>query len=660
MKKILIVLFVTLLALVACTNVDPAPTAEESAATPPAESPPTNSPVQAATATRPSPTRPTSTLPTAPPAAASPTPEPLSSLPSPAPGWTWYEDPMGRYAISHPQTWSVRPPYNRARFSAPESGSLVIVDIRDVPEGRAWLDWVGDIREALPLAASPAETNATFKGRSAFFHFDPAGGGAGDQVTLLFADDGLLFRLYYQAGVLPPLAAEATIFRAMVESFVRPGVTGASDLPADQPLAPTPAQVTIEASVLETAPDAGVIVLELPAQGFVTVTLAPDGQLLTEDGRTATWEDVTAGAQIRATGEAGPAGTLLTGKVTVPATAPAAAQTTDPLPGLLLAMENSAGGWGLWLVQEDGELRQLVEEIAAPTYLPDFHVSPDGRRVLYAYQGDIWRLDAATGETENVTRTEERLEAAPRWLPGDTERFVAGSFAAGSAGPAAGYLTLIGFDGSYELLDEEGVMGTPPAPSPDGSIIAYSRNGQPFLYYLQGPERGSRPFAPASSGLDWVEGAGEASWSPDGRRLAWTLLGTREEGHQAALLVFDLAANDDQIIHSYTPAGIGGAPQAPLWAPGGDWLAFSPPTFAPEARGLWLADLQGDVRRLTARAPRLTHAPDPALSPDGSRLAFSTEQGDAVGLMTAGEWQPVYWRPPHRVSAAGWLAAATE
>ena len=37
-------------------------------------------------------------------------------------------------------------------------------------------------------------------------------------------------------------------------------------------------------------------------------------------------------------------------------------------------------------------------------------------------------LDLASGETQNVTQTEERLESAPRWLPGDPQRFLAGSF----------------------------------------------------------------------------------------------------------------------------------------------------------------------------------------------------------------------------------------
>lgn len=336
--------------------------------------------------------------------------------------------------------------------------------------------------------------------------------------------------------------------------------------------------------------------------------------------------------------------------------APPEQSVASPPPGLLLALQNGAGGWSLSLVEAGGDLRLLAEEIAAPTYLPDFHVSPDGRQLLYAYQGDIWRLDVATGETKNVTQTAERLEAAPRWLPGNLDHFVAGSFPADSTGPAAGYLTLVGFDGSYELLDEEGVMGAPPAPSPDGQTIAYVRDGQPFLYHWEGPEKGSQPFALASFGLDWVEGAGEASWSPDGRRLAWTLLGTPADTYQAVLALLDLAHNDYQAVHSYAPAAIGDWPRAPLWDPGGDWLAYYPLAATPEARGLWLAEPGEEKRPLTTVAPRLTHVPNPALSPDTRWLAFTTSTGERVGLVEAGEWQVRWWQPPASVGAVGWVA----
>ncbi len=322
-------------------------------------------------------------------------------------------------------------------------------------------------------------------------------------------------------------------------------------------------------------------------------------------------------------------------------------------PGLLLALENGDGGWGLWLVEEDGGLRRLLQELAAPTYRPEFQMSPDGRQMLYAYEGDIWRLDVASGETENVTQTEDRLESTPRWLPGNTQQFVAGSFTVAEAGPSPGYLTLIGFDGSYELLDEEASMSAPPAPAPDGNSVAYSR-GQPFLYHLQGPESGPRRLELAAFGLEWAEKAGEAAWSPDGSRLAWTLLGSPDGSHQAQIVVLDLAAGSYQELMRYTPAGIGGMPPAPLWSADGEELLAAPLSFEPQSRGLWLFDLHGVKRRLTERPPRLSLTPNPALSPDGRRLAFSTDTFDAVAVLHNGEWQLRYWQPPERVAAVGW------
>lgn len=71
------------------------------------------------------------------------------------------------------------------------------------------------------------------------------------------------------------------------------------------------ATTTITATVLASDPEGGVIVLQQPVEGFVTITLAPDGQLLTKDGESAAWEDVTTGTPLRASGEAEAAGTLL-------------------------------------------------------------------------------------------------------------------------------------------------------------------------------------------------------------------------------------------------------------------------------------------------------------------------------------------------------------
>jgi hypothetical protein len=73
----------------------------------------------------------------------------------------------------------------------------------------------------------------------------------------------------------------------------------------------------ITAAIQEAIPEADVLVLAEPVEGFVTITLAPDGQLLTEDGTPIEWEDIEAGAQVQASGEVGEAGTLMTQVVTV-------------------------------------------------------------------------------------------------------------------------------------------------------------------------------------------------------------------------------------------------------------------------------------------------------------------------------------------------------
>ena len=78
---------------------------------------------------------------------------------------------------------------------------------------------------------------------------------------------------------------------------------------------PVSATTTITATVLESDPEARIIVLQQPVAGFVTITLTPDGQLLTADGQPATWEEIVGGSQVQASGEVGDAGTLLADRV---------------------------------------------------------------------------------------------------------------------------------------------------------------------------------------------------------------------------------------------------------------------------------------------------------------------------------------------------------
>jgi hypothetical protein len=78
---------------------------------------------------------------------------------------------------------------------------------------------------------------------------------------------------------------------------------------------PVETTTSITGVVVKNIPEANIVVLQRPVKGFVTITLVEDGQLLTEDGQPAAWEDVVAGRQVKASGEAGAAGTLLAQQV---------------------------------------------------------------------------------------------------------------------------------------------------------------------------------------------------------------------------------------------------------------------------------------------------------------------------------------------------------
>jgi len=74
---------------------------------------------------------------------------------------------------------------------------------------------------------------------------------------------------------------------------------------------PVSVTTTITGTVLGAMPEAGIIVLARPVEGFVTITLLPEGQLLAEDKRPVAWEEVVAEVCVQASGIAGVAGTLL-------------------------------------------------------------------------------------------------------------------------------------------------------------------------------------------------------------------------------------------------------------------------------------------------------------------------------------------------------------
>jgi TolB protein len=152
-----------------------------------------------------------------------------------------------------------------------------------------------------------------------------------------------------------------------------------------------------------------------------------------------------------------------------------------------------------------------------------------------------------------------------------------------------------------------------PAPSPDVKRIAFLRDDPPGLYLMDADgsnqrrltDRGHRDFPP--------------SWSPDGKRLAYTA----EEGDRLSLRCFDLTTQRDIRV-----------------APG------SSPSWSPDGKHLVFGDVRDGVSRLYLIAPngtdevRLTRGPGyawaPAWSPEGGRIAYFTSRDNQVDLWLFG------------------------
>jgi hypothetical protein len=189
-----------------------------------------------------------------------------------------------------PQAWSYDGRYADDAYTSPETLSQIIVSTK-------------------PYAAE-IEENSTWYGLPAQLEVDEGGGGTRFEVIFTIVANNRTFILhFYSASPWPE--AELQIFRTMIETFVLQGVTEEGiDIPLDWTPGTNETGYSIEAAVQEVIPEANILVLTEPVQGFITITLAPEGQLLTEDSTAIGWEDIETGAQVQAIGEVGEAGTL--------------------------------------------------------------------------------------------------------------------------------------------------------------------------------------------------------------------------------------------------------------------------------------------------------------------------------------------------------------
>jgi hypothetical protein len=297
----------------------------------------------------------------------------------------------------------------------------------------------------------------------------------------------------------------------------------------------------------------------------------------------------------------------------------------DPIAGIVYHTDHA-----LWQMDAEGNPRELM---SLHLGMEDFRLSQEGDRVLYTYRDDIWIADLITGEQRNITQTDDRRESRPYWWPaypdiilfssvGDTEEW--------------GTLTVSRLDGSeYKVLGEK-PMYAPPAPSPDGELIAFSTHfveglhsqNEAWLYHWDGV---IEPIEPNAYQLV-VEGFNGVSWAPGGKKLTWVV--SNNIG-KAALVLIDLDKDEGEVRIPFIMGGCWPTSMPPIWSPSGEWFVIEASCGEPAETMGCVMNLEGENKG-SLYTGRDYEMPFPVWRPDGKMLAF--QNGDAISVSTEDNW----------------------
>jgi putative membrane protein len=158
--------------------------------------------------------------------------------------------------------------------------------------------------------------------------------------------------------------------------------------------------------------------------------------------------------------------------------------------------------------------------------------------------------------------------------------------------------------------------------SPDHRHIAFASNryGNYDLFVMDLDANGNRIRTRRLT--DGPGDESEAAWSPDGRRIVYTV----RRGRSSTIHVIEASGG--------TPRAVAGSAVNPEWSPDGHWIAYSAPD--PSNRtdyDIWVMRPDGSHPRDVIDATPTDWSP--RWSPDGSRIAFTGGRDDHWGVYLA-------------------------
>jgi len=201
--------------------------------------------------------------------------------------------------------------------------------------------------------------------------------------------------------------------------------------------------------------------------------------------------------------------------------------------------------------------------------------SPDGTLVAFTRDGDLWVANADGSGQRRLASTPHTAESSPAWLPG-SNRIV---YAARFEGVTHLRVYQLPAGPSHRIASAGAGDDADPAVAPGGRLAFVStRGGAPAIYVVNADGTGAAPFdvAPPPAPTETTPSDAppppappldlrDLSWSPDGRRLAYT----RVAADATSSVVVD---DGTTAVALPTDAE---SPRRPVWSPSGERIAFA-------------------------------------------------------------------------------------
>ena len=309
--------------------------------------------------------------------------------------------------------------------------------------------------------------------------------------------------------------------------------------------------------------------------------------------------------------------------------------------------------WSLWTIGRDGS--GLRQETSGPFDDREPHWSPDGARLAFSSDRsgnyDIWTLALATGELQKITSNPAN-DFMPAWSPDGREiAFVSERAERG--------IYAISLEPTAErLVHAEPAAAAAPSWSTDGKTIVYSAVGDSVARLMVG----GKNIADAGEDIfpfrtSWLGANGALLYTSDGKIK-------RRPAAGGPVNVIAFTADVSFTRAAFVPKRRAAPPDGPQTMRGIMHPAISPDgtEVAFAALGdLWTAPVnvrgpEVSPRKITSDASVET---DPAWSPDGSSIAFSSDRDGSMDLWVRNVRTGVDRKLTPRGMAAAWSSDGT-